>query len=52
MSSDLRAAAALILAGVSAKGTTVVSRIYHCDRGYENIEKKLNKVGASIRRLN
>ena len=52
MSSDLRASAALILAGVSAKGTTVVSRIYHCDRGYENIEKKLNKVGASIRRLN
>ena len=52
MSSDLRAAAALILAGVSAKGTTVVSRIYHCDRGYETIEKKLNKVGASIRRLN
>ena len=52
MSSDLRASAALILAGVSAKGTTVVSRIYHCDRGYESIEKKLNKVGASIRRLN
>lgn len=52
MSSDLRASAALILAGVSAKGTTVVSRIYHCDRGYENIEKKLNIVGASIRRLN
>ena len=38
MASDLRASAALILAGVSAKGTTVVSRIYHCDRGYESIE--------------
>ena len=51
MSSDLRASAALILAGVSAKGTTVVSRVYHCDRGYEKIEKKLRKIGANIRRL-
>ena len=41
MSSDLRASAALILAGISAKGTTVVSRVYHCDRGYEKIEKKM-----------
>ena len=41
MSSDLRASAALILAGISAKGTTVVSRVYHCDRGYEKIENKL-----------
>ena len=52
MSSDLRASAALILAGISAKGTTVVSRVYHCDRGYEKIENKLKKIGANIRRLN
>ena len=52
MSSDLRASAALILAGISAKSTTVVSRVYHCDRGYEKIENKLKKIGADIRRLN
>lgn len=52
MSSDLRASAALILAGISAKSTTVVSRVYHCDRGYEKIENKLKKIGANIRRLN
>ena len=51
MSSDLRASAALILAGISAKSTTVVSRVYHCDRGYEKIENKLKKIGANIRRL-
>ena len=52
MSSDLRASAALILAGISAKSTTVVSRVYHCDRGYEKIENKLKKIGANIKRLN
>ena len=52
MSSDLRASAALILAAISAKGKSIVSRVYHCDRGYENIEKKLRKVGAKIRRIN
>ena len=52
MSSDLRASAALILAGISAKSPTVVSRVYHCDRGYEKIENKLKKIGADIRRLN
>ena len=52
MSSDLRASAALILAAVSAKGSSIVSRIYHCDRGYENIEKKLQKIGARIKRIN
>jgi UDP-N-acetylglucosamine 1-carboxyvinyltransferase len=52
MSSDLRASAALVLAAISAKGTSIVSRVYHCDRGYENIEKKLKKVGAKIRRVN
>jgi UDP-N-acetylglucosamine 1-carboxyvinyltransferase len=51
MSSDLRASAALVLAAISAKGTSIVSRVYHCDRGYENIEKKLKKVGAKIRRI-
>ena len=52
MSSDLRASAALILAAIAAKGTSIVSRVYHCDRGYESIEKKLKKVGAKIRRVN
>ena len=51
MSSDLRASAALVLAAISAKGTSIVSRVYHCDRGYENIEKKLKKIGAKIRRV-
>ena len=51
MSSDLRASAALILAAISAKGTSYVSRVYHCDRGYENIEKKLKKIGAKITRI-
>ena len=51
MSSDLRASAALVLAAISAKGTSIVSRVYHCDRGYENIEKKLKKIGAKIRRI-
>ena len=51
MSSDLRASAALILAAISAKGTSYVSRVYHCDRGYENIEKKLKKIGVKIKRL-
>ena len=52
MSSDLRASAALILAAITAKGTSVVSRVYHCDRGYEKIEIKLKKIGVKIRRLN
>jgi UDP-N-acetylglucosamine 1-carboxyvinyltransferase len=52
MASDLRASAALILAGLVAKGTTQVHRAYHIDRGYERIEEKLAAVGATIRRLN
>jgi UDP-N-acetylglucosamine 1-carboxyvinyltransferase len=48
MASDLRASAALVLAGLSASGTTEVSRIYHIDRGYENIEKRLRSLGANI----
>ncbi len=50
MASDLRASAALVLAGLAAEGRTDVSRIYHLDRGYEHLEKKLNSLGASIRR--
>jgi UDP-N-acetylglucosamine 1-carboxyvinyltransferase len=51
MASDLRASAALVLAGLVARGETTVKRIYHVDRGYERIEDKLNKLGANIRRL-
>ncbi|MHC5035448.1 MAG: UDP-N-acetylglucosamine 1-carboxyvinyltransferase [Planctomycetota bacterium] len=50
MASDLRASSALVLAGLVAKGTTVVRRIYHLDRGYENFEVKLRRLGAHIRR--
>ena len=52
MATDLRASVSLILAALSAKGKSVINRIYHLDRGYENIEKKLKKVGAKIRRFN
>ena len=52
MASDLRASAALILAGLIAKGTTRVHRAYHIDRGYERIEEKLGRLGAHIRRVN
>lgn len=50
MASDLRASASLVLAGLAAKGTTAVQRIYHLDRGYEHIEAKLSALGARIRR--
>ncbi len=52
MATDLRASVSLILAALSANGKSVINRIYHLDRGYENIEKKLKKVGANIRRVN
>lgn len=52
MASDLRASAALVLAGLAAQGTTVVNRVYHIDRGYEKIEEKLNPLGAKITREN
>ena len=48
MASDLRASAALVLAGLAAEGTTIVSRVYHIDRGYERIEERLNRLGARI----
>ena len=51
MATDLRASASLILAGLCAKGETIVDRIYHIDRGYERIEEKLNYLGADITRL-
>jgi UDP-N-acetylglucosamine 1-carboxyvinyltransferase len=50
MSTDLRASASLVLAGLVAEGTTEVLRVYHLDRGYEKIETKLNSLGADIRR--
>ena len=51
MASDLRASAALVLAGLRAEGTTEIQRVYHLDRGYERLEKKLRKLGANIRRV-
>jgi UDP-N-acetylglucosamine 1-carboxyvinyltransferase len=52
MATDLRASVSLVLAALTAKGKSVINRIYHLDRGYENIEKKLKSVGAKIRRVN
>jgi UDP-N-acetylglucosamine 1-carboxyvinyltransferase len=51
MATDLRASASLILAGLAAEGTTTLSRVYHIDRGYQQIEKKLSTLGADIRRI-
>jgi len=51
MASDLRASAALILAGLAAEGDTWVQRIYHLDRGYDAFEKKLQQLGADVERL-
>jgi UDP-N-acetylglucosamine 1-carboxyvinyltransferase len=51
MATDLRASASLILAGLAAEGQTVISRIYHLDRGYEDIEQKLSALGADIKRV-
>jgi len=50
MASDLRASAALVLAGLAAEGTTTINRVYHIDRGYERIEERLNPLGAKITR--
>jgi len=50
MATDLRASASLVLAGLAARGTTVVSRVYHLDRGYASLESKLGSLGARIRR--
>ena len=51
MSSDLRASASLVLAAMVSKGKSIINRIYHLDRGYENIEHKLKKIGVKIKRL-
>ncbi len=51
MATDLRASASLVLAGLAARGTTVLSRVYHLDRGYETIEAKLRGLGADIERV-
>jgi len=51
MATDLRASACLVLAGLVAEGETVVRRIYHLDRGYDHLEKKLQSVGARIERF-
>jgi UDP-N-acetylglucosamine 1-carboxyvinyltransferase len=51
MATDLRASASLILAGLAAEGITEVSRVYHIDRGYELIEKKLTQLGGHLERI-
>jgi len=51
MATDLRASSSLILAGLRAEGETIINRVYHLDRGYENLEKKLSMCGANIRRI-
>ncbi|MBA3273915.1 MAG: UDP-N-acetylglucosamine 1-carboxyvinyltransferase [Chthoniobacterales bacterium] len=51
MASDLRASAALVLAGLKAEGTTEISRVYHIDRGYEHLDEKLSELGAHIERV-
>ena len=52
MSTDIRASASLIVAGLAARGKTTVSRVYHIDRGYEKIEEKFRSLGANIMREN
>ena len=51
MATDLRASVSLVLAALTTKGRSVINRIYHLDRGYESLEKKLRQVGAKIKRL-
>jgi UDP-N-acetylglucosamine 1-carboxyvinyltransferase len=51
MATDLRASASLVLAGLIARGSTTIDRVYHLDRGYERIEEKLSRLGARIRRM-
>jgi UDP-N-acetylglucosamine 1-carboxyvinyltransferase len=51
MATDLRASASLVIAGLVARGETLIDRIYHLDRGYEHIEEKLSKLGALVRRV-
>ena len=51
MSTDIRASASLIIAALAAQGKTEISRVYHIDRGYENIEQKFKSLGADINRI-
>jgi UDP-N-acetylglucosamine 1-carboxyvinyltransferase len=51
MATDLRASASLVLAGLVAKGQTIIERIYHLDRGYEDLEEKFNALGANVKRI-
>ncbi len=51
MATDLRASASLVLAGLAAEGLTEISRVYHLDRGYEGLDKKLANLGANIKRV-
>jgi UDP-N-acetylglucosamine 1-carboxyvinyltransferase len=51
MATDLRASVSLVLAGLAAEGETIVNRVYHLDRGYEAVERKLGACGASIERI-
>ena len=51
MANDLRASVSLVIAGLVADGDTIVDRIYHIDRGYEQVEEKLQNLGANIRRV-
>ncbi len=51
MATDLRASACLVIAGLAARGETTVNRVYHLDRGFENLEGKLSACGAKIRRI-
>jgi len=51
MATDLRASVSLVLAGLAAKGDTIVNRVYHLDRGYERVEEKLAACGARVERL-
>ena len=51
MATDLRASVSLVIAGLAAQGETMISRVYHLDRGFERIEEKLRKCGAQIERL-
>jgi UDP-N-acetylglucosamine 1-carboxyvinyltransferase len=51
MATDLRASVSLVLAGLAAKGETVINRVYHLDRGYERLEEKLGACGADIERF-
>ena len=51
MATDLRASSSLVIAGLMAEGETIINRVYHLDRGYENLETKLQQCGAQIQRI-